>query len=292
MNRAWRVTPLRAWVIALILVLPMLAPLLMPSMLPQPVESLYLSDDYYRQELIEYLQTPRAERKRPIGVMLTMSGGSCATVGPLRLAPEGVEMYVIYYPGATLSDFHWVTDTMVQGKLDFIVIQDTVLSFSRSLVYQLYLRSRQYWRKLLYSIIGLQDSKVGELTRCGVKTMPLKAWSGSVSRSIARIDPYSVRRREYVELFLSRFTDKKIPIMIASPPHNRFTAHYRSLVFDLASELVARGSALSGVSQHRQSEPTPTAQFRDPNHLSPKWSGAYRSWLSTEIERTLRVDND
>jgi len=292
MSNSYRTTPLRVWTFALILTLPMPAPLFLPVTEAKKVGTQYLSEDYYRQELVDYLHTPRTERKRPMGVMLTMSGGSCATAGSLRLVPDGVEMYVIYYSSANLADFYGVADTLIQSDPDFVVIQDTVLVYSRSQVVHLYRQARQFWRKLFFDLSGIQDPHPVELARCYPTTMPLEAWPDSVRRSIAIIDPYSERQRKFVEKFLTQFTDIGIPIMITSPPHNEFSALYRSHVFGIASALVRQSPSLSGVSMHRQSEPTPTAQFNDPSHLSASESGAYRSWLNTEVERTLRIQND
>lgn len=292
MSRAHRSSPLSVWLLALVLVLPISAPLLIPSVEINPTGIEAQNENRYRRELAEYLGPAPGERERPMGVMLTASGGICATEGPRRLSPDGVEMYVAYYSSATISDFQGLTDILIRTKPDFIVIQDIVVTRSTSPIQRLYERARLNWKNRIDNFTRWTNAgNVGQDYQnnqsCRPKSLQQTAWTSVVSRIMANASPYSDSKQRTSVEFLANFSEANIPVLITSPPTNNFTADYRLEMFRNLSALVSQNDSTSGVSLHRQSGLTPATQFADPFHIWPSENEAYRTWLDSEIRRVL-----
>lgn len=288
MSDARSAAPLWVWAITLALVLPLPAPFFIPSLIGDPAGVLGPNEFRYRHELGEFLKTAPRDRARPTGVMLTMSGGSCATVGPRRLASHGADMFVAYYSAASLNDYSGLIDVLVRAQPDFVVIQDTVLTQPARPLWFPYSQVRAYWRSRIYQLAGRPSAREADQAlrnrwRCGTFLRPPRSWVYTPDR----IKPYSEHQRRNVAEFLTQFSKAKIPILIASPPANETTAEYRYKIFQVASALIAQDNTIPGVSLHRQSGLTPRRQFHDPIHLSPGASHTYRTWLNGEIMRIV-----
>ena len=296
--------PPTAWLIAFVIVVPMLLPVFAPVSIVEPAGLRGANEYHYRHDLRNFLIEDRAERSGPVCVMLAMSGGNCATVGPIQLSADGVHMYVAFYPDATAETFDGLLDLLVAGQPDFLVVQDTVLVLDRPLrryekLSVKYEEARSYWSGQL---IGLARKFGGQFAdfeaddeswRCPAISKQKMMWEDAVQATMRRIDSYSQQRRtESVEL-LGRFSAANIPVLIASPPANSYTFGYGLAVHEAAGELVDERPANDIVTLHRQENLTPTAQFNDPMHLSPDASTAYREWLNSEIVQVLeeRVDD-
>ncbi len=291
--------PLKAWLIALVLALPMLIPLFAPVSFVEPARLRGANEYHYRHDLSQFLIEDRAARTGPVGVMLAMSGGNCATVGPIQLTVDGAHMYVAFYPDATAETFDGLMDLLVKGQPDFLVVQDTVLILDRPLrrfeqISETYEDARSYWsgqflgvaRKLGMPIVDF-DAK-DESWRCPAILKQKMMWEDAVEATLRRVDSYSQQRRtESVEL-LDIFSAANIPVLIASPPANSYTFGYGLAVHDAAGDLIDERPANFTASLHRQETLTPIEQFNDPMHLSPSASQAYREWLNSEIMQTLK----
>ena len=296
MNGPRSVSPLKAWLLALVVALPIALPLLIPMTRIEPVELGVARELRFRHDLAEFLNTDRGVGNRPKGVMLAMSGGKCATVGPIRLADNGVDMYVASYPLATLASFDGLVDVLVDGTPDFIAIQDTVLLRTEPIDRNqfLYAQARSYWYGQIFALArrlnGRElESAENDSWRCWPKSDHRETWAVQVQRSKAGmsffLDQPSTRSIE----FLNNFLAAGIPVIIASPPMNTYTVNYRQGVFQAASELVSASTPLQNVSFHRQLKLLPVAHFNGPHHLSSEASQPYRAWLNSEIVRVLRV---
>jgi len=290
--------PLRAWLIAVVLVVPTLLPLVAPISFIEPAGLRGANEYHYRHDLSQFLIEDRAERSGPVGVMLAMSGGNCATVGPIQLMADGVHLYVAFYPDATAETFDGLTDLLVAGRPDFLVVQDTVLVLDRPLrrfeqISDKYEEARSYWsgqliglaRKLGGGIAGVNAND--ESWRCPAISKQEMTWEDAVQATMRRIDSYSQQRRSESVALLDVFSAADIPLLIVSPPSNSYTTGYGLAVHLAASELIDERLATSAVSLHRQPALMPIAQFNDPMHLSPSASKAYREWLNSEIMQVL-----
>lgn len=293
MSRPRAFTPLRSWALALALTLPILAPLLIPTLKVEPAVFGEPDEYRYRHELAAYLATAPEKRQRPTGVMLAMSGGSCATIGPLRLSSDGADLYVVYFPSARLSYFHRLADDLVQAKPDFVVVQDAVLTRPVRPVVGLYRRARSYWANRIYGLAGWQDTRQADEAHAGNWKCPLRApQSDDWDEPSTRVHPFSERHQKFVVAFLTKFSKAKVPVIVASPPANEVSAQYRRKVYRLAHTLISHDGPLHGVTLHRQSALTPKSHFSDPTHLLPQASGPYRTWLNGEIMRVIRKRAD
>ncbi len=295
--------PVKAWLIALLVVLPMLLPLVAPFPFVEPAGLRGANEYHYREDLTRLFAQEKAERSAPLGVMLAMSGGNCATVGPLQLAGDGVHMYVAFYPDATAETFAGLIDLLVAGEPDFVVIQDTILVLDRparrfEYASARYEEARSYWTGQLFGLarkLGVdfvdQDSS-DESWRCPAIAKQKLMWEEAVQATMRRIDSYSQQRRAESVEFLQKFAAANIPVLIVSPPANNYTVGYGLAVHDAAAELATVGVQNASISLHRQVALTPTEQFNDPMHLSADASQSYRLWLNGEIKRVLRQRHD
>lgn len=299
MSGARSISPMTAWLVALAMVLPMPIPLLVPLMIVEPAGIEGADEIHYRRELAEYLDTDRRIDGRAKGVMLAMSGGSCATVGASRLTESGVEMYVAYYYGATIATFEGLVDLLNDGRPDFIAIQDTVLVMKPT-PYQarnLYYKARTHWYGQLYGL-GAKlnflavDSDENDSWRCGGNFVPREAWPDIVVSASNSISTITDQKRSQIVEFLGKFDAAGIPVIIAGPPENRYTASYRQEVFQIVQDVVNANSTLSNVTLHRQSRHTPLEHFYDPLHVAPEANQPYRNWLNNEIIHALRNRED
>ena len=282
-------TPLKAWALALILTLPIAAPLLIPALTVDPAVYGEPDEYRYRHELAAYLAIPPGKRQRPKGVMLAMSGGSCATAGPPRLASDGADLYVVYFPFARLSYFQRLADDLVQSNPDFLVVQDAVLTRPVRPVRGLYRRARSYWANKIYSLAGRHDAEQTDQACAGNWKCPLRApQTDDWDEPSTRVHPFSEHQQKSVVAFLTKFSKAKIPVIVASPPANEVSAQYRREVYRLAQTLISHDGPLHGVTLHRQSAFTPKSHFFDSTHLLPQANGPYRTWLNGEIMRVLR----
>ena len=295
MNRSRHSPPLVAWLLAIAVALPIALPLF----LPRPTGDSQPNEDRFRHELVEFLISNRGNDDSPRGVMLAMSGGSCATVGPRRLSPDGVDLYVAFYYEADLGTFSGLVDVLLDGKPDFVVIQDTVFVRARTPNWarQKYRIARSFWTRQIKGLAGEvgtreANKEVDYNWRCRGWPKERSEWTAHIVKSIARIRPYSDQLRAEAHDFVKSFTTSGIPVIIASPPTNSYAVDYRSRVFESVSQLMDSGSSIGAVSLHRQSTTLPAELFPDPNHISPEENQPYRDWLNAEIMRVLREQSD
>lgn len=293
MNGAGVFAPMGAWALAFALTLPMAAPLILPSLTVEPAVFGEPDEYRYRHELTAYLATPPDRRQRPKGVIFAMSGGSCATVGPLRLASDGADLYVVYFSLARLSYFPRLVDVLLNAKPDFVVVQDAVLTRPTRPVRGVYNRARSYWANKFYGLAGRQDTRQTDEVhddnwKCPSRARRRAGWDEPLSP----VQPFSERQHKNVMAFLTAFSKAEIPVIIASPPANEVSAPYRGNVFRLAHTLISRDGPLPGVTLHRPAALTPKSHFFDPTHLQPAFNGPYRAWLNGEIMRVLRMRGD
>lgn len=300
-----RISPPLAWIIALAFVSPLLLSVLAPIEIVEPAGLRGANEYHYRHDLDEFLNLPTERVDRPRGVMLAMSGGSCALVGPRQLAPDGVEMYVVFYPGATLERFDGLLDMLVDSNPDFIVVQDGVVTLALvepvqfdEWVLDRYSETRSYWTGQLLGIarhFGVQ--RIEQLEddnswRCHARALPKSKWASKLDSERYSELVYSERQRKRVIEILSTFTAAEIPVLFVGAPMNTYTADYMTEVHQAARELVANNSALSSTSFHRPSSPLPESDFFDPVHLWPHANSTYREWLNDEIIRVLQDRSD
>ena len=297
MSNVRRISPPASWLIALVIASPIILPLLLPSTKLQPVRA--ANETHYRRDLVEFLSSPGAGDDRPRGVMLAMSGGGCAAVGPSVLAANGVEMYLTVYNDATLAHFRGLLDVLVQSKPDFIVIQDTVLVLEKrsDWLRDGYLRARTFWREKLRGVMQqtgarqLNDQEINDW-RCAGWPKDRATWTSYVEEQMVRILPNSEERRTHVANFIDVFADSNIPVIIAGPPMNPYTIDYSAKMHAAARQLVDSERRKHAVSFHRQIRPMPAAHFPDPFHLSPDKNQPYRDWLDSVIKRALQERSD
>jgi hypothetical protein len=303
MNERRHAAPRKAWLIAIVIVVPMLLPVFAPISFVEPAGLRGANEYHYRYDLSEFLIEDRAERSRPVGVMLAMSGGNCATVGPIQLTADGVHLYVAFYLDATAGTFDGLMDLLVEGRPDFLIVQDTVLVLDRPLrryeqLSNKYEEARSYWSGQLLGLaqklgVGFANFEANEESwRCPAISKQKMMWEDAVQATIRRIDSYSQQRRTVSVDLLDTFSAANIPVLIASPPANSYTFGYGLAVHEAAGEFIDEGSVNGTVSLHRQASLTPTAQFNDPMHLSPNASQAYREWLNNEIVQVLEGQVD
>lgn len=298
MRYAVNSSPPTAWLITFFLVLPIPLPLIYPIMMVDPGEFEGANEFVYRQQVAQFLERGRSGDNRSRGVMLAMSGGSCATVGPHMLSANGAEMHVVFYPEASPESFHGLIEVLVDGKPDFVVIQDTVLVRSQSsraaTALLSYNSARSYWRgqfaglarKLNGHEFGLADS---DNWRCPWPSQPQSSWPELVNRYVEQISPYSEARNVQVVEFIRRLSAIETPVVIVAPPANKFTSKYRRQVFQAASAMADASPPLPNVSFHRQPQLMPTELFINPFHLSRESSQSYRTWLNNVVTGVLQV---
>lgn len=303
MSDSKRGAPLRAWLLAVVLVTPMLLPLVAPISFVEPAGLRGANAYHYRQDLARFLIEERGEHSGPMGVMLAMSGGNCATVGPLRLATDGASMYVVFFPDATSEAFDSLMDAVLAGEPDFVVIQDTVLVLDRPLrrferITDQYEEARSYWSG---QVLGFARTLGGpfadidadeESWRCPALLKQQWMWEDAVQATMGRINSYSQQRRAESVALLDTLSAARIPVIIVSPPSNNYTAGYGLAVHQAAGALLEGSVTYPTVKLRRQPDLTPIAQFNDPMHLAPDASQGYREWLNGEIVQVLeeRVD--
>ena len=269
MSSARSVSPLTSWLLAFVMVLPIPLTLFVPFMFVEPAGIEGADETHYRSEISDYLDADRRMDRRATGVMLAMSGGSCATVGPLRLSESGIDLYVAYYYGATIDTFEGLVNVLLDGAPDFIVIQDTVLVMKPT-PYQaraLYYKSRTHWYGQFYGLAAKlelleADTKGNDNWRCGANLVPREAWPDIVESASNSISAVTAQKRSQIVGFLGKFDAAGIPVIVAGPPENRYTASYRKDVFQIVQDVVNGDSTLSNVSLHRQSELTPSEHFQ------------------------------
>ena len=290
MNGARRASPPSAWALALALSIPIAAPLFIPFLSQTP------SEQFYRHELAEFLKSAPGERNYPMGVMLTASGGNCATVGPQRLTANGAGMYVVKHSSGRSEDFQDLLDVLVNNHPDFVVIQDLVLTPPHPAANKNYQQARSDWRNLLVGLaqelhLLTAEQNSDRARRCSTALTPQEFWPDIVQRAMRHVRPYSDPQQRKIMNFLGAFPAAGIPVLVASPPQNEFTAGYRSKLFLAVSHLVQQDNSMTGVSLHRQPVLTPGEKFLDPLHLNPDENQAYRAWLNGEIMNALGVQN-
>ena len=293
MNRARRASPPNAWILALLLVLPLPLPLIAPIEFVEPAGLKVATTDYYRHDLATYFSTRRGDFDPPKGVMLAMSGGSCATFGPLQLSEGGVEMYVVTFNEATLKSFQALRDDLILGAPDFLVVQDAVIAKTRpsSRSLDLYKTARSYWVGQFRGIVHSQgtynqQTVTDESWRCPWGPLPQDDWPEIVARDKKRVSTYSKQMHDKTMNFLGEFA-ASFPVLIVSQPRNEFTHEYSLEVFSVARALAGPQPTHSSVSFHRQVSAMSAMQFIDPLHLSPGENQPYRDWLNTEIVKVL-----
>lgn len=289
-----RSAPPTAWLLAFVTILPMPLPLLVPGEFAQH-KILAANEELYRRELGEFLGAPRHDDSEMRGVMLAMSGGGCAAIGPRRLADDGVDLYMVVYNEATVMQFRGLVDDIVSGRPEFVVIQDTVLIQTKpgDPIRDRYREARSYWRSLVRRGFAAQNGNrngdaggVGNW-QCTGWPEARSQWAGKVRSRTDRLLAHPLKQHEAIAEFVGSFSDAGIPVMVVSPPANSYSSDYTSRVHDAARTLLSGEPPITGVSLHRQASLMPDELFPDPFHLSPEKNQPYRDWLNEEIIRVL-----
>ena len=298
MNNIPRFSPVAAWLIALLVVFPMPWPLISQSSNSVSATADVIKSRYH-EDLAEFLQAPQEDDGSARGVMLAMSGGGCATIGPHRLAPQGAKLFSVVHNNAQLTHFLGLVDTITNGNVDFVVIQDTVVTKTqqREQLREKYWVVRTFWRDRVYELI--QDLGAERLVRidkelwkCDGWPKERDDWAAEVDSGFARLTPYSEQRRVDIVSFIEEFDRLGIPVIIASAPTNSYSVAYSMKVHETASKLVHADPRLATVSLHRQPASMDDTLFPDPFHIRPEANQPYREWLNGVIMRVLQEHSD
>jgi len=277
--------PVSAWLVALVCLLPLPIPILFSSQItglspgPGDVETLR---SYFPESRLS---------SNWRGVMLTMSGGLCATEGRVPLVPGGIDLVVLYSPSAALEDFEPLLDALEEARPDFLVIQDTILF--REPVFdpkELYFDARRRWRALLFGAMerwtGGRQGGPQPLSRCRPDVMPRDRWASTLEKVQPSSGPINVSRVRAAERILKRLASVA-PILIVAPPYSTESESYREAVAATARGIVASARVGGEITWHAPREPVPASAFADPLHLLPRFNGPYRRWLNDEISQVM-----
>lgn len=296
---AWR--PMVPWAVAAVLCAPLALSLLVFS---RPVEPGAATPEMDKNvELLDHdFALPPKDAKVRRGVVFAISGLACAITGPRRLSGEPIDLTVLMKSAASLLDFRPLIDPTIAVRPDFVIVQSTMLVLAQKIVRPNAAKAaRSFWRRQVLSLMprlvpddparrkNTQELKRQALfSRCRARTKkPREQWRDYLVGVAARIMSPGDHRRDQVRAILLRFAEVGIPVLVVTPPFNKFSEAYYARV---SAEVRSTVGPTAGAAEIFFLEPPklwPNEQFIDALHIDSDQAGSYHAWLSAAIVAAL-----
>jgi len=292
---AWRT--MVPWAVAAVLCAPLALSVLIFSLLIDPISELP-PDLEASVELLDRGFAPSSEdapedANMRRGIVFATSGLACAINGSKRLPGENVELVVLSKTSASLLHFNLLIDPAIAMRPDFVIVQSSLLVATKwNSPPTAAAAARFFWRRQILAVmprlvLSEPRGRATAFSGCRFKTRTVQEWQDHLEWWTEQMTPLVNPRRDQMRAILLRFVEAGIPVLVVTPPANKFNVAYFARVREEALSTIEPAANAAAISFLEPTRLWPNEEFFDPTHIDPNQAEAYREWLSAAIVAAL-----